>query len=194
MTRSNYYTYVHRRLDSGAVFYVGKGTGRRAWLRAQRSRFWKNVVAKHGYSVEVVAEGLTEPEAHRQEMRLIKLYSRELLVNLTDGGEGHSGYRQTEEHRRKIGAALLGKPKPPRSPEHCAKISAAHVGKTKLNKRPPKVRHTPEQTSELKRLAHLGKPRGPHSAEHKRNISTAQKARWAKLKKDRHPSDTCDCV
>lgn len=47
MTNS-FYTYLHRRNDTGQVFYVGKGKGQRAHDKYKRSAHWKRIVAKHG--------------------------------------------------------------------------------------------------------------------------------------------------
>jgi len=42
--KNDYYVYLHKTLD-GEVFYVGKGTGKRAKSKAYRSKEWhvKNV-------------------------------------------------------------------------------------------------------------------------------------------------------
>lgn len=39
-----YYLYRHIRLDTGNVFYVGIGTGRRAWKKENRNKHWHNIV------------------------------------------------------------------------------------------------------------------------------------------------------
>lgn len=90
-----YYVYAHRK-DSGEVFYIGKGKGRRAWDRYGRNAMWRNVVDKHGITVEIVKSNLDEKSAFDLEIKLIKEYGRRnlnqgTLVNLTDGGEGPAG-------------------------------------------------------------------------------------------------------
>lgn len=172
-----YYTYVHRRLDTGDVFYVGKGGGNpnRAWDRWNRSDHWKRVVAKHGYSVEVVADGLTEENATRQEKRLIKLYSRELLINKTDGGEGCSGRSCSDETRAKIGSSNA---KVPRTQEWKDKIAATLRGRKASAETRAKLsavrmgRVVSEETRAKIRASNLGKKR---SAEARARSSEAHK-------------------
>jgi len=111
---NTYYVYRHRRLDDFSIFYVGmsevyeidsyanseKVYYRRAYVKGGKKNYWNNIVNKHGYQVEIVAENLTKEEACELEMFLIKEYGRAdlkegRLVNNTDGGEG--SVRQSEE-------------------------------------------------------------------------------------------------
>ena len=103
-----HYVYVHRRADDGQVFYVGKGTERprhkrplheRAVSRDARSQWWHRVVAKHGRIAEVVASFVDDVAAQEFEKALIARYGRRSLVNLTDGGDGHSGIAISDELR-----------------------------------------------------------------------------------------------
>ena len=102
--------------------------------------------------------------------------------NLTDGGEGMSGWHHTPEALAKMSKAHKGKKCKPRSPEHIAKIAAAHRGKklspehcAKLSavrtgkKRPPE---TCKKISE----AHKGKTFTP---EHCAHLSEAKKGTHA---------------
>ena len=67
----DYYVYIHRQRDSGEVFYVGKGRGRRAWSTYSRSKFWKSKVEKHGVIVEIVLNNIQEWYAFELEQELI---------------------------------------------------------------------------------------------------------------------------
>ena len=104
-----YYVYEHWRPDRDECFYIGKGKGgRSAQFRHGRNRHYRSVVAKLsglGMCVEVrmVASGLTESEAFALEIERIAFWrSLEVgIVNLTNGGEGPSGYKQTIAHREK---------------------------------------------------------------------------------------------
>lgn len=60
--KGRFYVYMHRRVSDGSVFYIGKGTGWRAWTCSypSRSRYWVRVYNKHGRSVEFIREGLDE--------------------------------------------------------------------------------------------------------------------------------------
>lgn len=92
---NNYYVYVHRRASDNKPFYVGKGKDRRAYQETPRSEYWNNVRQKHGFVVEIVFDNLSEEDAFRIEKDTILefRYFGYPLVNLTDGGEGVSGYR-----------------------------------------------------------------------------------------------------
>jgi hypothetical protein len=101
-----------------------------------------------------------EVDAFEHEKFLISCF-RDLgfqLVNLTDGGEGSSGFRLTDETKIKIGAASRT-----RNPSTYKKISEKLKGK-KFG----------EETKLKMSLAKLGKKK---SDEHRRNISRAAKGR-----------------
>jgi len=158
-----YYTYGHYKADSKELFYIGKGKGNRAHERDSRSDFWRNIVNKHNYIVEIFADWPTEKEAFEHEKFLIQCF-RELTVlcNLTNGGDGCSGYIWTKEQKsklkdrtpfmlgkswskevkEKISVAQKGKKRNSHSFEHCEKIAKAlkdkpksqlHIEKMKIN-------------------------------------------------------------
>jgi len=105
-----FYTYAHTKPD-GTIFYIGKGTGNRAWKKSNRNRHWSNIVNKHGrFEVEILANWSTEQEAFEHEALLIFCFRKMgyVLANMTNGGEGISGLKLTEEHKRKIGDAHRG--------------------------------------------------------------------------------------
>lgn len=108
-----HYVYKHVRKDTGEVFYVGKGSMRenrppsheRAYALCGRSKFWRSVVRKHGYSVIIFASCKTDKAAKDLEKDLISKMGRRnkgggLLVNLTDGGEGTCGMVYSQELRK----------------------------------------------------------------------------------------------
>jgi hypothetical protein len=82
------------RLDTGEIFYIGKGSGRRAWSKADRNKYWKNI-AKDGYIVEILFKELLESDAFKKEKELIPFYKNigMCAANITNGGEGTSGYK-----------------------------------------------------------------------------------------------------
>lgn len=136
-----FYVYEHRRLDTGAVFYVGKGAGMRARVTFNRNRYWSRVADKHGFDVRIVCRTADEDLAFLAEMELIDLHRRlgSPLTNMTDGGEGMAGYRWPADalarradklrgrKRPKVSAALKGRPK---SAEHRHKLADARRGST----------------------------------------------------------------
>lgn len=77
---NRYYVYTHSDLE-GNVFYVGKGTKRRAWDK-NRGKFWKQKVkVSGGYEVDIPFDNLTEEEALDLEAVLIETYGIDNLVN-----------------------------------------------------------------------------------------------------------------
>lgn len=130
--RADFYVYVLFR-ESGVPFYVGKGWGRR-WLhherdaRAGRRDYRCNIIRQmfalgfHEIPKIKLHEGLTDARAYEYEQALIAAIGRRPhgpLVNLTNGGEGVSGLKQSPEHRAKLSAAARN-----RSPEYRANLRA----------------------------------------------------------------------
>lgn len=75
-----YYVYVHE-TTSGEVFYVGKGTGKRAWVK-DRDIHWNNYVENYlnnEYQVRIVYDDLSEEEAFEKESDLMSHYGDQLL-------------------------------------------------------------------------------------------------------------------
>lgn len=105
-----FYTYAHTK-PNGSIFYIGKGQGVRAWKKTRRNTHWKNIVAKNnGYNVEILANWNTEKEALDHEIFLISCF-KDLgykLANMTNGGEGTSGFKLSNETKQKISKANLG--------------------------------------------------------------------------------------
>jgi hypothetical protein len=136
----DFYVYLHRKATTGEVFYVGKGYGRRAWSN-QRSQHWHLAVKKHGFTVQIIESGLQEWYSFELERELIAFYGRDILCNMTDGGDGISGFTHGARARQLVSQARKGKPL---SKEHRAKLSLAKIGTSK----PDQVR---SKTSATKR-------------------------------------------
>lgn len=90
------YVYIHSRPD-GEAFYIGKGTGRRAWdfSPKRRTAHHRNIMAKYGREniiIEIIP-AMYEAEAMMLERVHIALARQrgDRIANLTDGGEGVSG-------------------------------------------------------------------------------------------------------
>jgi hypothetical protein len=113
ISERTFHVYHHVRPDTGQVFYVGKGKGRRAFDKgARRGQFWHRVVKKAGgVLVEVIAQRLTEDEAFLLEKKNIAAFRKQRvrLCNLTDGGDGTSGIRRTEAWKRMMSQVHSGK-------------------------------------------------------------------------------------
>lgn len=124
---SDYYVYAYERKiaskhgPAGSFYYIGKGMGNRA-----RDNHRHIPVPKDPKRIVKIAENLTEEDAFSLEKSQIKEYGRidngtGCLRNLTDGGEGPSGYKFTEEQCAKNSAA---RKKYWENPESRAKQSA----------------------------------------------------------------------
>lgn len=111
--------YRHRKLTTGEPFYIGISSRKdRPYRTDGRNKIWKRIVAKHGFTVEIVAEGISKEIALELEQLLIEEYGRRNLgtgplSNMTNGGEGGTAILVTEEYRAKLSKAKKGiKPSP----------------------------------------------------------------------------------
>ena len=89
-------------------FWVGKGHGKRAH-KLKRNHYYNNVVkklAKNGMCIEVrmVSSGLSEGDAFSLEKARISFWRSQgiKLANLTDGGEGASGFKHSDDAKRAL--------------------------------------------------------------------------------------------
>jgi len=94
------YLYRHIRLDTNQVFYVGVGVKRfnlnqiyyRAYDKKQRGDWWKRIINKTEYRIEIILESNNYDFILNKEREFIKLYGRKdlglgTLVNLNNGGK-----------------------------------------------------------------------------------------------------------
>lgn len=111
-----YYLYRHIRLDTNEPFYIGYSTKTlnynslateytRAFVKSKRTKFWKNIINKTKYEVEIIFETNSLDLIKLKEIEFISLYGRKdletgTLVNLTDGGEG--ACNMSEESKLKL--------------------------------------------------------------------------------------------
>lgn len=125
---NNIVVYRHVRLDTNDVFYIGIGSEKRAYSKHGRNKWWKRIMNKTDYRVDILFDDLTWEEACDKEIEFIELYGRRdlglgTLVNHTNGGDGTLGLIASEETRLKMSLAQKGKKRKPFSDEHKLKIS-----------------------------------------------------------------------
>jgi len=135
------YIYEDYRFDFEPI-YVGKGKG----IRPQRhftlykrynTRFYSKMysIISSGNKPEFIllSSGLTEQESLDCERFFIKTIGRieqgGTLTNLSDGGEGQSGFKFSEESKKKMSEARKGRKGNPLSDESKLKISLSKIGK-----------------------------------------------------------------
>jgi hypothetical protein len=164
--------YEHLRNDTNEVFYVGIGHNeKRAYRKNDRTKYWKHIVNKVGYSVNIIHKDIDWEDAKNIEILLIEKYGRKdlglgSLVNMTDGGEGTFGLIMSEEAREKLREKHTGKT---HTEESKKKMSEIHTGK-KLS----------EESKNKLREINIGKKL---SEDHKHKISEANKG---KIKSEDH--------
>ena len=154
-----FYVYELQYPD-GTPFYVGKGKGNRKNIHFMKcdtqNKFKQNIINKIRRNGEdplsvVVEPNLSEGRAFEIEISLINYYGRRdngtgILSNLTDGGEGTSGHKQSaeivervrqfnlgrkmsDETRKKLEPHWEARKGVPRTPEVCEKLRQANLGK-----------------------------------------------------------------
>ena len=150
--------YKHIRKDTGEPFYIGIGkTIARSKSTKNRNEYWKNIVNKYGYEIEILHNGITWQEACELESYYIKLYGRKdlgngILVNMTDGGEGlknisiltrkkmsnsQKGKKHSKETNKKKG--VKGDNNPSKRLDVRKKISIFHSNRIKTNETKIKI-------------------------------------------------------
>jgi hypothetical protein len=205
-----HYTYILFDIF-GTPRYVGKGKGSR-WTHHEtrpsanwlKNGFIEQATILLGEVPKIkVRENISEDDAVATEISLIKAIGRMPngpLTNLTDGGDGLSGYRQTAQHRAAIRKALTGRRGVPHTLEWREMMSARMTGRPKS---PESIAKSAAKRRGLKRTAaqcraasdsRKGKPlhpafvagaavsvelrRGqPRTDEHRKNLSNSQKGR-----------------
>lgn len=171
MEDNNYYVYRHIRLDTDTPFYVGKGKKDRLRCKRRNSR-WTNIVNKAGFRVEIILYGLTEVQAFSKESEFIQFYKSFGFceANMTLGGEGSSGYKQTPEQieanrQGQFKRYLNGGINPMRDKSHTVET------KLKMSESHKNIQLSPTHCEKIS----LGLKGKPKSEGHRRKLSESKK-------------------
>lgn len=108
----NFYVYAYIReknsktAKAGTPYYIGKGSGRRAWLNDKRQKH-ASVHMPKKENIIILEKNLTEIGALSLERKLIKWWGRidnntGILRNRSDGGSGATGKTITKQYIKKV--------------------------------------------------------------------------------------------
>ena len=153
---NEYYTYAYLRED-GTPYYIGKGKRRRAFDKRRRAYFPPNK-----NRILILKNNLTENQAFKHEIYMIAVFGRKdngtgILRNMTDGGEGSSGYKHTKEGLEKIKISNKGKKVSEKTKE---KMSLVQKGRTfnpetlqKMSESSKGIKHTDETKKKISEIS-----------------------------------------
>jgi len=185
-----YYVYAYLRKDTLTPYYIGKGHGKRAW------DWHRNIpVPKDKERITMLETNLTELGAFAIERRMIRWYGRKdlstgILRNMSDGGEGVTGYTHTAETRAKLSKISKGKVN---SAETRAKISAAQKGRVLSKETRAKIseanrtRTVTDKTRAKMSATRKGRPGHANTPEIRAKLSAALQGR---TKTEEHKTKT----
>jgi hypothetical protein len=182
-----FYSYLWMRED-GTPRYVGKGTGKRAFIRGSH-----HLRPPKDKSLILIFPAATEAEAIASEIVMIDLFGRKdlgtgCLRNFTDGGDGVSGLVHSEDAKRRMSVGHKGRPswnKGIQPSESTREIwRAQRKGQNKGVHRPAHVLvalHSPEAIAKGA-AARIGQKRSIEAKQKMRVAAFAREARKRELK------------
>tara|TARA_Y100000385_G_C13087516_1_gene637119 strand:- start:1327 stop:1890 length:564 start_codon:yes stop_codon:yes gene_type:complete len=169
----NYYTYAYLREDA-TPYYIGKGKCESG--RHLHKNHHAPIPPKE--RILILKDDISEDDALKHEIYMISVFGRKdnntgILRNLTDGGDGKSGWKASKETCDKISKALTGKK---RNSESNEKQRIAMTGR--------------KLTDEHKKNIANGVRGMRHSIDAKMNMSIAAKKRGNNREGTKHSDET----
>lgn len=182
------YVYVYQ--INGTPEYVGKGKNGRllAHLTQGCKTYWSHRLKKSirvGRKVECrVLPAVSEADAFEMEECLIALVGRRdlgtgPLFNRTDGGEGVSGHKQSQQQRDRASARMKGHRPTEETRQKIARANTKDPPPPFVGPQLPRYWKSPETRERMKAAALCRKP------EHNKQISEANTRRWNKWRTER---------
>ena len=153
-----FYVYKWYNIDTGEIFYIGKGCKNRYKETKKRNQIFKQYYQNHNCTVEIVEYFDIEEEAFNKEKELISYYRNinQCIANLDDGGKGGQNFIWTEQMRQyksqynpmkdKKQKERMSKNNPMKNPKIVERVSQAHQKRIKIgNQEYPSLKAAAEQ-------------------------------------------------
>ncbi len=175
-----FYTYLWLR-ENGSPWYVGKGTGNRAYKSHEGHRPPKD------HSLIKIQHWPDEATAFSYEIYQIDFWGRidlgtGILRNRTDGGDGPSGAKASEETRKKMSKVRKGVPKSEETRKRMSEAQKGRVNSESTRKKISDSKKGKHLSEEIKsRMSNTRKGR-QHSLETRKRMSEAAGKRWKKCR------------
>jgi len=159
---NRFYTYAYLREDR-TPYYIGKGKG----IRLYNKHRGEVRPPKDKSRIIFLKQNLTEEEAFKHEIYMIAVFGRKdigtgILRNMTNGGEGVSGFVFAEEIKRKMSEKRKG----------------IYVGKNSPNYGKSPSEETRKKQSEKMRGENNPNFGKKHSEENRRKMSEKKKGKF----------------
>jgi len=161
MRQNLFYIYAYLREFDLTPYYIGKGKGNRAW------NYHENIkIPTDKRRIIIMESNLSEIGALALERRYIRWYGRKsnktgILRNISDGGEGTSGFVHSDETKEIIRQTNLGRKQ---TQEHIKKRQTAAVATRRKRENYSNI--SDETKKEMSRKLSLALTGVPKSEEH----------------------------
>jgi len=177
-TEQKFYVYVDYREDDGKPFYVGKGSIDRVKF-LERNKLHTNIKNKHGMFRKILLETDVEQEAFDKEIQLIQELKTHVDfgeggANLTLGGEGTSGYKQSDKQREVHSVTMKKKWEDPEYREKIEKNWEDPERRKTMCESIRKAWEKPENKSQMRETS----KKNWENPEYREKISESVKKKW----------------